>query len=108
MRPSLIPHTFIAKTMRKKYHSQRAGRTWLSFAHESQSFVCIGIGFGFLAFVLYLKYWDKKRQPPPPPPSPPPSPPSPPHKPNVGHLASSSSSSSYMLENSENNGFMFY
>lgn len=62
MRPSLIPHHFITKTIRKKYHKKRSQRTWQQFIHENSSYIGLCVGILFIFFILYIKYTEKKRK----------------------------------------------
>ena len=62
MRPSLIPHHFITKTIRKKYHKKRSQRTWQQFMHENSSYIGLCIGVLFILFILYIKYSDKRKK----------------------------------------------
>jgi hypothetical protein len=62
MRPSLIPHTFITRNIRKKYHKKRAERTWSQYGVEYSSYGWLLSGFLFIIFILYLKYTEKNKQ----------------------------------------------
>ena len=62
MRPSLIPHTFITKHIRKQYHKKRGERTWIQFCNVYNSYLWLLAGIVFLLCILYIKYIEKKKK----------------------------------------------
>ena len=62
MRPSLIPHSFTTKNIRKKYHKKRSTRTWMEYGKEHMSYIWLLTGVLFVLFILYVKYSDKKKK----------------------------------------------
>ena len=62
MRPSLIPHSFITKNIRKKYHKKRSSRSWGQYYNEYSSYLWLLTGFLFILFILYIKYVEKQRK----------------------------------------------
>ena len=59
MRPNLIPHTFIAKNMRKRYHRRCTERTWCQWLVDYQNALLFVVGLMFVLLILYIRYRDK-------------------------------------------------
>lgn len=59
MQPNLIPHTFTAKNLRKRYHRRCAERTWNQWLNDYQNALQFVAGLAFVLLILYLRYRDK-------------------------------------------------
>ena len=62
MQPNLIPHSFVAKNMRKRYHLRRKQRSWLQYVSDYQYIVMLVGAVFFVFLILYIKYQDKQRE----------------------------------------------
>ena len=60
MQPNLIPHSFVAKNMRKRYHLRRKQRSWLQCVSDYQYIVMLVGAVFFVFLILYIKYQDKQ------------------------------------------------
>ena len=60
MRPNLIPHTFVAKNMRKRYHRRCAERTWQQWLVDYQNVLLFMVGLMFVLTILYIRHTDKQ------------------------------------------------